>query len=161
LHQLYTDEDVFSDKALVGTWSEEDSQEVWAFKEGAEKAYDLTYTSKGESAEFEVHLIRLGKATFMDIYPKEQNKIKNDMYLAHLVPAHTFSKIDLKGDVLSISTFAPSSELYEDKELDIAHEDVESGIVLTAPTDELQKYMRKHADDEGSFDEPMELHRQK
>ena len=34
-------------------------------------------------------------------------------------------------------------------------------IVLTAPTRELQEFIRAHADEKEAFQEPKELHRQK
>ena len=163
LHPLYTKQDLVVDNKLVGTWSDEDLEETWVFKAASDKAYDLTLTSNGEPAEFETHLVRLGGATFLDMYPKETKGVKNEYYLLHLIPAHTFSRIKIDGDVLSVAMLDGTwlEDVIDEGIVKIAHEDVEEDIVLTASTPELQKFLRKHAQDDQAFEAPTELRRKK
>jgi len=165
LHPLYTEKDLVFDKALVGTWSGGDeSGDKWVFKEAADKAYDLTITSDGEPAEFEAHLVRLGKTTFLDTYPKDlEGKIKNTYCLFHLLPVHTFWKLETADDVLRIVTLDPDGlkTMIDEKKAKIGNERVDDGVVLTAPTKELQAFLEKHAGDDQIFAAPMELKREK
>lgn len=43
LHPLYTDGDLVFNPALVGEWSEKDSEERWIFTKSGEKEYRLVY----------------------------------------------------------------------------------------------------------------------
>lgn len=166
LHQAYTDKDVVLDKALLGTWAEESDEEgpgeIWIFKEGEDGAYDLTVTSDGEPGEFEGHLVRLGGASFLDMYPKGAGNIKNTLSLLHLIRAHTFPKIKIEGDVLHILMLDPDwlAEAIDDGKVKIAHEHVTDDLVLTASTEELQKFLAQYAENEEPFLEFSILRRQ-
>lgn len=159
LHPLYTEKDAVFDRALLGSWTEEGSGDRWVFKEGKKKAYDLTVTSEGESAKFKAHLVRLGKTLFLDIYPEKPEKIEQILYLAHLIPAHTFWRVELEGDDLSMQLLSMEwlQSMIEEKKIEIKHAVVDEGIILTAPTKDLQKMLEKYADAEGAFIGPDEL----
>ena len=161
LHPLYTDEDLVYDPALVGTWTEEESEDTWTFRKSGEKAYDLIYTEGGVPARFDAHLVRVGEFLFLDTYPGEPD-IKNNFYLIHLIPAHTFLRIGIEGDVLRYAMLDLDwlKKMISEKKVDIGHEEIEGGILLTASTKELQAFFLKYAEDERAFPDPKELHRQ-
>jgi hypothetical protein len=161
LHPLYTEEDLVYDPALVGTWAVEESKDTWTFRKAGDKAYDLIYTERGVPARFDAHLVRVGEVLFLDTYPGEPD-IKNGFYLIHLVPAHTFSRIGIEGDVLRYAMLDLDwlKKMIAEKETDIGHEEVDGGILLTASPKELQEFFLKYADDDKAFPDRNELHRQ-
>jgi hypothetical protein len=162
LHPLYTEEDLVYDPALVGTWTEEESEDTWTFRKVGDKSYDLIYTEEGVPARFDAHLVRVGEFLFLDTYPGEPD-IKNGFYLIHLVPAHTFSRIEMEGDALRYAMLDLDwlKRMIAEKATDIGHEEMEGGILLTAPPNELQEFLLKYADDDNAFPDSKELHRQK
>jgi len=162
LHPLFTEKDLVYDPALVGTWAEEEGEDIWIFRKSGDNAYDLIYSQKGVPAQFEAHLVQVAEFLFLDTYPGEPN-IKNDLYTIHLIPAHTFSRIWIEGDVLRLAMLDLDwlKDMIAKKKVNIAHEQVDGGIVLTASTKELQEFFLKYADDDKAFPDPKELHRQK
>ncbi len=166
IHPLYTEKDLVFDTALVGTWSGSDSEceQTWDFKKAEEgKAYDLTITSEGEAVYFKAHLVKLGATTLLDTYPKATGSTKDLYYLCHIVPAHIFSKVERDGDELHIAMLSCDwlDARLKEKKVTIAHECVEDGVILTAPTKELQKFAQKYADDARAFGTITKLHRKK
>lgn len=162
LHPLFTEEDLVYDPALVGTWAEEEGEDIWIFRKSGDNAYDLIYSQKGVPARFDAHLVRIEEFLFLDTYPGEPD-IKNDFYVVHLVPAHTLSRIWIEGDILryAMLNLGWLKRMITEKKVDIAHERVDKEIVLTASTKELQEFFFKYAEDEEAFPDPKELHRQK
>ena len=68
LHQLYTDETIIFDEALVGIWKDNDSS--WQFEKGTNKGYKLTMTDdEGKTGIFETHLVEIGDYCYLDLYP--------------------------------------------------------------------------------------------
>ena len=162
LHPLYTEEDLVYDPALVGTWTEEESEDTWTFRKIGDTAYDLIYTEEGVPARFEAHLVKVGEFLFLDTYPGEPD-IKNDFYLIHIIPAHIFLRIEIEGDVLRYAMLDLDwlKKMISEKKVDIGHEEMEGGILLTAPPKELQEFFIKYAEDDKAFPDPQEIHRQK
>lgn len=142
LHPLYTEEDLGFDPALVGAWAAQEGKEVWRFENSDGKAYWLTYSSDGKVAHFDARLLWLNETLFLDLYPAELGQ-GNEFYRAHFVPAHTFYRASLRGDRLRLWTLNPDKLK---KRLDVgaaklAHEKVGDGLLLTAFTKELQRFM--------------------
>jgi len=161
LHPLYTEEDLVYDSALVGTWTGAEGEDTWTFRKLGDTAYDLIYTEEGVPARFEAHLVQVGEFLFLDTYPGEPD-IKNDFYLIHIIPAHIFLRIEIEGDVLRYAMLDLDwlKKMITEKKVDILHEEMEGGILLTAPPKELQAFFAKYAEDEKAFPDPQELHRQ-
>ena len=163
LHPLYTEKDLVFEKKLVGTWSEGDgNKDTWIFQQSSDNAYELIHTQKGAPAKFDAHLVKLGEYLFLDLFP-DQPDTKNEFYKSHLIPAHTFSKITITNDVVHLSMFDNDwlKEMISKKTVTIQHERIEETIILTAPTEELQKLVLQYADSEDAFPKPAELHRKK
>lgn len=172
LHPLYSEKDLVFDLALEGTWIEAEGKNTWALKASGENAYELTYTeysqAPGSSAEnaagnpgkFEVHLARLGRFLFLDLYPEEPN-IKNDFYQGHLIRSHTFGRIWIEDKVIRIAMLDPDwfEKMEKEKKLHIACEHVSGNFILTASTEKLQEFLLAYAEDSKAFGDPTELHR--
>jgi hypothetical protein len=162
LHPLFTEKDLVFDPALIGAWVGENEKETWILQKAGDHTYDLFYEGEGDSAQYEAHLVRLGKFEFLDIYPEESD-IKNDFYKLHLILAHTFSRIWRDRDTLRVAMLNPDwlEDMIARKKVKIAHERLDERIVLTASTKELQKFILKYAEDINAFPDPAELHRRK
>jgi hypothetical protein len=65
LNPLYTEKDLVSDPALVGTWSS-DEKESFTFVENGKNRYECTITSDSIANNFEVCIVQLGKYRFLD-----------------------------------------------------------------------------------------------
>jgi hypothetical protein len=174
LHPLYTDKELVFEEKLLGSWGQDD--EVWEFKKGQEeKSYDLITKEDGKKGEFTVHLVKIQaspksdkekQATgqtflFLDLYPKEPELQASDFYKFHLLPVHTFIKIEQIEPVLKMRVMNPDKlkEILEDRPKVLKHEVLEDRIVLTASTREMQKFMLQHAEDEDLFSEATTLER--
>jgi hypothetical protein len=173
LHPLFDKKDLVFEPGLVGTWAEKDRENTWTFRRSGDKAYSLVYYEqehgslhkevKGDSAEFAAQLGRLGKFTFLDLIPEESDEYgntRNTLYNLHILPAHTFWRVWLEGEVLRLALLDNGwlKEMIEQKKVEIAHEEIDGAIVLTASTQQLQEFVLKHAEDADAFPNPIELH---
>ncbi len=159
LHPLFTEKDLVFDPGLIGAWVGENEKETWILQKAGDHTYDLFYEGERDSAKYEVHLVRLGKFEFLDIYPQVPEMCDH----ALLIPAHMFSIIRRDGDTLRNAMLNPDwlEDMIARKKLKIAHERLDDRIVLTASTKELQKFILKYAEDMNAFRDPAVLHRQK
>lgn len=161
LHPLFTENDLVFDPMLVGTWAEEDEKNTWTFQKSGDKAYELTYTEDGVPSQLDAHLGRLGNFLFLDLYPREPD-LENDFYKFHLLPAHTFWRVWIEGDVLRLAVLDNDwlKEMVDQKKVKIGHERLENSIILTASTKKLQDLVVKFAEDTSAFPRPASLDRQ-
>jgi hypothetical protein len=177
LHPLYTDKDRVRMDEITGTWLSDDSSTMYRIMADSndQRAYLLTYfelSNKGgmfqsdsSHANFEVNLVRLGGSAFMDFYPGKNEELDNmNMLLAiHLIPAHTFARFRVTRDSLFIWRFDPDwlQKLFDENRIRIAHEKTDDQIVLTASTEELQKFVTKYAGDPEAYIRPEVLVRKR
>ena len=150
LHPLFTDEEIIFDANLVGVWSEpnSNSKNFWEFKPVVNsKKYDVIYADEKGIGKFEGRLGKIGRDTFLDIYPDEPNVVGNDFYKGHLLGVHTFMEIDLSKKGLEIEDMDNDSlkKLLEAEPNAIKFEEVNDLIVLTASTKELQAFILKYS----------------
>lgn len=171
LHPLYTQKDLVFDERLLGTWMEKDDKGLWSFEKSGEKGYELVYYQReyrkpsvsGDTARFQVFLVKLGKHYFLDIFPGKLN-IRNDLLVTHLVAAHTFSRVWLGTDTLQMAMLDHDwvKKMIDARKLRVSHERLdENQILLTAPTREIQKIVMKYAENKDAFPGPSELVRLK
>ncbi len=159
LHPLYTDKEVVFEEKLIGKWSE-DGDYILEFKKGEGKAYKMRMFD-GKEGRFKAHLVKLKDMMFLDIYPDDETiEGMQGFYRMHLLPVHTFMKVDEIDPNLQLRTLdyeKVSEMLKEDPNL-LKHEVLEEEhIVLTAPTKQLQEFMTKYASVEGVFGDVTEL----
>jgi len=165
LHPLYSDEDVVFDSLLVGIWGDpENSNETWAFEKSGDNAYLMVIRDQGviqtsskskkdnfklvmdidpeKDGKFQVHMVQLGEYLFLDLFPVEP-KHENDFFKSHVIQAHSFVRVWLKGDTLELAALDKKwlKESIDQKKIDIKHERLKNTIVLTASTEELQAFV--------------------
>jgi len=159
LHPLYTDQTLVFEEKLTGKWL--DGNKIWEFKKGEEKAYDMRVFD-GKEGLFKAHLVKLGDMMFLDIFPDDETlKDMQDLYKVHIVPAHTFMKVEQMDPNLVLRMMNPDkvSELLENDPDLLKHEKVDDGIVLTASTEQLQEFMLRYANEEDIFGDASDLTR--
>ena len=166
LHPFYTDETTVFDPKLLGVWVAKDSEETitFRFKKWSAQTYRLRVTQgKTTSKALEVHLVKLGKGVFLDMFPEaeEGEKPEPTLHDFHLIPAHSLWRIRMERDRMRLAMLDPD---WLDKaikhEVALKHEELEGWLVLTAPTADLQAFIAKHATDKEAFADAFELRRQ-
>lgn len=158
LNPLYTEKDLVFLPELLGTWTDPKSNEIWTFDKKSKTEYVLTHADSNYLANFRVHLVKIGETIFLDLFPLKQDA-GDYLYQMHFFPVHTFSKLTASKDQLTIAMLdlAWLEEGIDSNELDIEHAKANETILLTAPTQELQAFMLKHAKEEAAFSDPLVL----
>ena len=162
LHPLYTDKDLAFEEKLSGSWS--DSEQIWKFEgDSEEKSYELIILDKDlKKGEFTAHLVKIDNMLFLDLFPEKPGLQAHDFYKFHLLRVHTFVRVEQIEPTLQMQMMNPDTikqMLKNDPNL-IKHEIVEEDrIILTASTEQLQKIMKKHANDEDFFGDTTEFKR--
>lgn len=173
IHPLYHNDDLITDPRLYGTWAgNDDMNETWKFEElplaqelfGESKdtlpGYLLTITQNENPAQFYARMLKLDNQLFLDLFPKESNGdiqgIKNDWLSMHYFPVHTFARIRFEEGKLLVEPFDPDfiTKLLEQKKIRIPHEETKNRFILTAGTDELQKFVIKFGRDPKAYVDP-------
>jgi hypothetical protein len=151
LHPLFTGNDLIFDANLVGKWASTEPNETIVFQQTKNKSYECIYVDKDKkSGKFIVSLGKLGNTMYLDIYPDEPNMPENGFYTSHLLPTHSFMKIELLKNTLKLCSMSPDNtdSLLKFRPNAVKHEKVDGDhIVLTAPTKELQKFILKYGTD--------------
>ncbi|MBI5396432.1 MAG: hypothetical protein HZA91_14150, partial [Verrucomicrobia bacterium] len=140
-----------------------DSKLSLTFTKTDDNHYAIAATDEeGAASKLDGFLVRLGNDLFFDTTVKDVD-LKGNFAKFHLLPAHLFTKITLNGDTLSYATlnFDWIKKQNEAKKLALRHEVIEDIVVLTAPTKELQEFLRKNAGNADAFQKPTELKRRK
>lgn len=144
LHPLHSDQEAVAEPAFEGVWvyAGESLQLKVKKKENEINSYSLELCGKADndSLWFEAHLVRLGSALFADI------RQTSELGLFELHP-HVFAKVQVNSDELQFDFL---SEDFVQKQLkagrtDLAHEEMDGTLVLTAPTHDLQKFVQSCA----------------
>lgn len=185
IYSLYTPDTLVFEQALLGLWGQnlsEQEKKLWIFKKYATNMYHLTHIDgNGRVGGFEVGMVRLGGDLYLDFYPgvedKEisqslktfnllQNEQKpcdlNDMMVTHLYPMHTFAKIELSDNKLTINMLGSDwlQTMFAERKIRIKHEQAgKDDFVLTASSEELQKFLTKYGNEGRAYLDPIVLMR--
>ena len=181
IHPLYTPDTLIFEAALLGVWKEPGTQvnkETWIFQKQEKGMYYLTHIDgSGRVGGLEVGMVRLGKHLFLDFYPdNDEKKIKenlkklgmespepcelNDMLGFHLRPMHTFARIELNQGTLNIHMLGSDwlHNMFKERKIRIDHEQTEGeAFVLTAFSEELQKFLTKYGEESRAYAEVIGL----
>lgn len=149
LHPLYNDKTLIFKEGLIGKWMGDDS--VWQFSRTGEKEYELRiHNDEEELGRFAAHLVEIKGLMFLDLFPDDEPlEDLDDFYKIHLLPVHTFMKVDQINPNLRLRMidYDEVKEMIESNPNVIKHEVVDDDrIVLTAGTEELQNFVVEHID---------------
>lgn len=171
LYPLYREKDLIFDSRLVGCFNTEGPAidgDTWEFKKldwqaenryGNEwnqfrtgKTYKLIAIEDEKRAEFAVHLVKLDNNWYLDFLPVKYN-IPHVMLDQQLIPAHIFGKIEFVEDNIVMNWFDGEflTNLIDSNNIKISHKMLENSILLTANTEELQKFVRKYGNNPRAF----------
>ena len=166
VYPFYKEKDVFFEEKLIGSWREADKAAdegtTWTFEKGeSDKVYKIHIADKETKLDCDGRLFKLSETKFLDLYSRNRGVV--DM------PAHALFRVldigeSFKLQMLSPGWFKNRLQLHP-KEIanifvtDPEHpDDADKGeFVLTAPTEEVQKYLLAHMNDDGFWEEPGEL----
>jgi hypothetical protein len=167
LHPLYDNRHIVFDEKLLGTFTEPNGV-TWQFTHTDEpNAYQLIYSAVSKEEKmtlkglFLVHLVKLNDLLFMDVYPKEApwggdekvNQTKWPYNTFFMLPFHTFVKVETVEPQLKLCLTDNDElkKLLDKNPKAVRHELVEDKPVLTASTEQLQKFVLKYANDKRVF----------
>jgi hypothetical protein len=149
LHPLYNDKTLIFREELIGKWMDDDGG-CWQFGRGGEKEYKLRlFEEKEELGRFSAHLIEIEGLMFLDIFPDGDELEKmSDFYKIHLLPVHTFLKVDRINPNLQLRMvdYEKIENMLENDPNILKHEILEDRIILTAGTEELQHFVIEHVE---------------
>jgi hypothetical protein len=164
LHPYYHEQDVVFMESLLGSWLDEDSTR-WEIKpyifskgfmngDSVDNSYQVElYDEPEEPQRFNAHLFRLNDKLYLDFKPIREDRY-DDFLDLHLVSSHSLALLESGEDgSLTIGWFNDEwlDNLFQENRVKISHEVVKGAMgdygkeyVLTASTDELQKFIRKY-----------------
>lgn len=164
LHPFYKEKDKIYEENLEGNWVDEDSC-IWSiqpnensmgFMKGVkhDSSYIITYFEDDTEAILKATLFQLNGVDYVDFLPDPDEEHHNaDMSAWHHVPVHTLARVQYSKDSILLYWYGDEwlIELFEQNRIRIKHESVESADydrqLLTADTDELQKFIKKYIND--------------
>lgn len=171
LYPLYREKDLILNTELIGLFNTEgdiSNGDTWEFEKldwqaesrfgnewnqfSSGKTYKLISIEDEKRAEFAVHLLKLDKNYYLDFFPVKYN-IPHFMLDQQLIPAHIFGKIEFVDDDIVMHWFDGEflANLIDSNKIKIANKMLENGILLTANTEELQRFVRKYGDNPEAF----------
>ena len=183
LFPLYTEKDLRNDDGLIGKWQlgNYEDKSYWIIEKvdtsdndggflgesGTWSEYNTGKTYRMIAVqedtiqqEFALHLLELDDIRYIDLYPV--NVEVSPGFLAwHMVPTHIFGRIEINENQLIIRFFEQDFfvKLIEQNKIRISHVDLNGRQLITAETDELQKFAIKYADESQAFQKPDTLPR--
>ncbi|MGO9864166.1 MAG: hypothetical protein ACLPLR_11200 [Terriglobales bacterium] len=154
VHPLYSDHDAVVEPALEGTWVGPDSgdQEELTFKKIGDYEYSMAVFDPDLkiSQTYKVHLVHLGGQLFMDLVFDQQTlngATLNDPL--GVLPMHVILKLKVSGDDLAYAALEDDAIKKQNPSAGapLDYEISDGGLVVTAPTDALRRYISAHTED--------------
>ncbi len=175
LYPIFKEEDIIFNKNLLGYWKSVNENNYVEFKripagrrpempQGIHKLSDSGYlVSKIDSTgritdENFVFLARIGKYYYLDYYGAEtaSEKAMSRIFKDQFVKLHSSYRCDIKDNGrFEIRRFDKDflDKLILNNKINIRHETVEGKNIITAPTEELQKFIIQYSDNPAAFTE--------
>lgn len=170
LHPFYRVGDLAPDKQLIGRWettpdSPDEDPERWRFRQLGPDSYTLEFLdSDGKKYRYVAHLFKLEEKRFLDLAPPPGE--------ASGIPAHYLFLVSELGATFVITPLShewmrdfltahphalPHARMPDPEHRDKREHDE---LILTADTEALQDFLRRHWDERGFFDDPITFEKQ-
>ncbi len=170
IHPFFKESDVVYNKSLEGHWKDSDLN-LWSIHQNPYKpnSYELHYSKNGREATLIGHLFKINDQLYFDMMPSQDNSEDMPVFDLHFVPTHSIAKVDvLNARNVTIKWFNEQwlGEMFTKNRIKISHEMVmdehpqskEDGFyLLTASTDELQKFVAKYGNDDETYSNDLKL----
>ena len=120
-----------------------------------DQSYRMTIVDGDEEESYRAHLAQIGEDLFLDLFPIEGDFTDNAFNSMVWFPVHMFMKIEINENGLKLIQFDldKMNKLFESNLIRIGHENVDGTILMTAKSEELQKFLDRYSNDESVFDE--------
>jgi hypothetical protein len=171
LHPLFSSQnDLVSNPFLVGRWvdaDDADAKAAWEIAESKDQSYLLAVKDPDgpEEWKFRAYLVRLGQSLFLDVSIIDLGVHGKDVGVPIFALAtHSFHRVWLDENSLRLRSLDDDwlKKALDEKQIAIPHESLEDNlIILTAPSQDLQKLVLKFADDTKAFSGEVHLVRSK
>jgi hypothetical protein len=162
LQPLYTQSEVGFDPALVGTWKPADASVTWKCTRARDGGYRVVYTDeKGRRGEFAARLVTVQGKRFLDLFPLPPPASLSPFYTDHWIAGHTVAGVLEIGKTLELAVLDEEwlKKLLAQHPQAIHHEIVGGDVVLTASTQDLQRFLLAHLETAGAFRRALSLRR--
>ena len=169
LHPIFTEKDLITDPRLVGHWEKaKDKTKVIYRQPNANEVNNLSPALQSEAGKIYMldekdeqgnirstnyaFMIKLGKYYYMDYYPasEKERQSADNFFAAHYIPMHSIYRIEFENNnSFNVQRLDAGylEKLIKNKQIRIRHEVMEDGgVLITAPTEELQQYLIKYSD---------------
>jgi hypothetical protein len=165
INPFYTTKDLIFDSHLLGEWQEKDKPqepEIWKFEQADGKGYKLQVTEKGgKQGQFSAHLFKLKEHYFLDLIPTDCEYATNqaDLVAASMFPGHLLAHVPQIEPELKIAftDFDWLAKQLTNNPSILTHRREGDGFLLTASTQELQKFVLKHLNEGELFGKSSEM----
>lgn len=163
LHPFYSKKDLTFRKELLTTWEDQDGGKwnIHASKDSP-NAYEMHWSKpNAEEVVFLSHLFTLDDQLYFDFFPVTGTGNTMAIFDMHMMPTHSIAKVQMLTDQeVHILWFNEEwlKLLFDENRIKISHEVVNDetqrdskAYVLTASTEELQKFILKFGKDPRAF----------
>jgi hypothetical protein len=162
LYPIYTAKDLIFEEDLLGTWTG-DEVHAMTFEKAGDKSYSVSVKEEedGDLAKFEGHLIRIGDALFIDLYPDTEPGVDNGFYMLHLAPLHSFTRIAVEDDLLTMAfiNFEWLAKELAKEDVALRHVTLDDIPILTAEAKDVQAFLQANVKNADAYGDSMELKR--
>lgn len=119
-----------------------------------DQSYIMTVVTNGDTLKYSVHLAQIGEDIFMDLFATDSEMANSAFESMVWFPVHMFMKLELDADKMVITQFdlEKLNKLFESNLIRIGHETVDGSVLITAKSEEIQKFFDKYSNDESVFD---------
>lgn len=167
LHPFFHESDIIFKKELLATWTDQDGSQ-WSIRPFKEKtnAYEMHFLHNGEKdVVFLAHLFLLNNELYFDFLPLSDGVEEESLSLfnLHLLPTHSIAKVAVVNkNEIQIKWFNEEwmQSLFDQNRIKISHEVIDEMpkeedkmYILTASTEELQKFVVKYGSEDAAFDD--------
>ncbi len=150
LHPFVAEKEAVVDGRLTGVWFDDDDMYVIRQEE---KGYSIAYSDKKGSKAYKLEalMLKVGDAQILDLTPAEED--------AFQVPAHTPMRVWMEGATLRIA-FLDSKWLVGHATAELASQQVNGRTLITAPGEDVTRFLLTYGADSRAFGKPTVLRRQ-
>jgi len=175
-YPIYTEDDLFPNDYLLGEFFTKDDSARWNFdflyedpqhkKNTDSTGYKLTIDENHPGKMNSTYLVQLIELEgsliadfYLDDYQNSNQKWEMALFDLHIIPVHTFSRVELMGDSIRFRWFNPEwlEKQIKANKVRIHHEKNDHTILLTAKPRELQKFVKKYRNSPDAFEDGLEL----
>jgi hypothetical protein len=166
VHPFYKEGDITYRASLEGKWKDGEGVD-WRIHHNPfdNNSYELHCSKNGAEATLLGHLFTLDGELYLDVVPLSDDREELTVFDLHMMPTHSIARVDLvDNDRVNIRWFNEEwlRNMFKQNKIKISHEvmmdpnpkgEDDGAYLLTATTDELQKFIMKYAKTEGAYDD--------